>query len=341
MESMDAIALYRSMARARAFELALADLWHRGLVPGEMHVGTGEEGIAAGVVAHLREGDAVALDHRPTPVMFLRGVDPVALLKESMGREDGLCRGRGGHMHLFDPERLAASSGIVGSAGPAAAGFALAAKRRRPGSVAVAFFGDGAVNQGMLLESWNLAAAWSLPVLFVCKVNGWAITTRTAATTGGDLVARAQGFGLDAARVDGGDVGAVHDVAGRLVERARRNHPAFLAADCARLDGHLLGDMLLRMVDDPLAPESREVLGRVLDSATAAGGGGVVARAGALLKMMGSMAQAKLAGRSDRDDPLQRSRKALRGREAELDQIDREAADETARAVAQALGEAA
>src|SRR4030042_416765 len=134
-----------------------------------MHSGTGEEAIIAGVVTQLREGDAMALDHRGTAALLMRGVDPVLILRELLGRPDGLCGGMGGHMHLFSPAHLAASSGIVGAAGPAAVGFALANLHLRPGKVAVAFFGEGATNQGMLLESWNLAAAWKLPVLFVCK----------------------------------------------------------------------------------------------------------------------------------------------------------------------------
>ena len=183
---MELIRLYELMYKARAFELALAELWSQGLISGEMHLGTGEEAIAAGVAAHLEQGDAVALDHRGTPILTLLGVDLTSMLKEMLGREDGLCRGRGGHMHLFAPERLAASSGIVGSSAPIAAGFALAAKRLRPGRVGVAFFGDGALNQGMLLEALNLAVAWSLPAIFVCKDNGWAITTRSSSVTGAE-----------------------------------------------------------------------------------------------------------------------------------------------------------
>ena len=169
---MDLLDLYRAMARARAFELLQAELWEQGLISGEMHLGTGEEAIAAGITAHLEPGDAVALDHRPTPVLTLLGVDPVRMLKEELGREDGLCRGNGGHMHLFSKEHLAASSGIVGSSGPLAAGFALAAKHLRPRSLAVAFFGDGAANQGVLMESLNIAALWKLPLILVCENNG-------------------------------------------------------------------------------------------------------------------------------------------------------------------------
>ena len=201
---MDIAGLFRQMARARAFEDAISALWRAGRISGEMHLGTGEEAVAAGVVASLRPGDAVALDHRPTPVLTMLGVDLAGMLAEMLGMESGIQRGRAGHMHLMSRKLLAASSGIVGSSAPLGAGFALSGRALRPGSVAVAFFGDGAMNQGMLLETLNLAAAWSLPLLLVCKDNGWAITTRTDTVTGGDPVARARGFGLETVDVDGG-----------------------------------------------------------------------------------------------------------------------------------------
>ncbi|HIE17111.1 MAG TPA: hypothetical protein EYP71_02845 [Dehalococcoidia bacterium] len=159
----DLWSLYRQMLRSRRFEEAVTSLWEQGKISGEMHLGVGEEAIAAGVAAHVRDGDAMALDHRGTPLMVARGVDPVLLLREFLGKGDSLCGGRGGHMHLFSGEHLVASSGIVGATGPVAAGFALAAQLLHPGRIAVAFFGDGAMNQGMLLESLNLAVAWKLP----------------------------------------------------------------------------------------------------------------------------------------------------------------------------------
>lgn len=132
----DLWSLYALMLKSRLFEEAIAKLWHDGLISGEMHLGTGEEAIIAGVVAHLRDGDAMALDHRGTSAWLMRGVDPVLLVREMLGYPDGLCGGMGGHMHLFSKEYLAASSGIVGAEGPAAAGFALAAQYSRPGAVA-------------------------------------------------------------------------------------------------------------------------------------------------------------------------------------------------------------
>ena len=155
----DLWSLYGLMLESRLFEEAIAQLWRDGLISGEMHLGTGEEAVIAGIVSQLREGDALALDHRGTAAMLMRGVDPAAILREVCGHPDGLCGGMGGHMHLFSREHLAASSGIVGAEGPAAAGFALAAQTLSPGAIAVAFFGEGAMNQGMLLESLNLDRA--------------------------------------------------------------------------------------------------------------------------------------------------------------------------------------
>ncbi|HET7786470.1 MAG TPA: thiamine pyrophosphate-dependent dehydrogenase E1 component subunit alpha [Myxococcales bacterium] len=336
---MDLLELYRAMARARAFELVQADLWRRGSISGEMHLGTGEEAVAAGVTAQLRPGDAVAVDHRPTPVFLLLGVDPVRMLDEVLGRERGLCRGQGGHMHLFSKEHLAASSGIVGSSGPLAAGFALAAKRLRPGSAAVALFGDGAASQGMLLESLNLAAVWRLPLLFVCKQNGWAITTRTETTTAGDLLGRARAFSLAAERVDGGDAMAVYEAAGALLEPIRRGGgPAFLLAACPRLDGHFLGDAMVGAARHPIA-EGRELLGKVLAAATASGGGPVGQRIASLAHMTRALRLARGGSREGRDDPLERCRRALDRRAAEVERIDAGVAEEITNAARAALEE--
>ncbi len=252
--------LFLQMLRMRRFEEGMADLWRRGLVSGEMHLGIGEEAIVAGVLSQLQEGDALALDHRSTPPLIARGSDPAAIIAELLGREDGICRGRGGHMHLFDPGRLAASSGIVGASAPAACGFGLAAQQLRARSVAFAFFGEGAMNQGMVMEALNLASVWKLPVVFVCKDSGWAITTRSRTVTAGSLGARARAFGLRVACVDGSDVDAVARVARSAVTHTRRGHgPSFILARCRRPQGHFLGDPLLRVLSDP-AGQSKALL---------------------------------------------------------------------------------
>ena len=155
-------------------------------------------------------------------------------------------------MHLLSPELLAMSTGIVGSTAPLACGLALAAQRLRPGSIAVGFFGDGAVNQGMVMEAWNLAAVWRLPVLFVCKDNQWAATTRTARLTAGSIAGRARSFGLNTRVVDGLDVEAVWRAARPLVDSARAGEPGILIARCRRPSGHMLDDTLSRTVRNPI-----------------------------------------------------------------------------------------
>ena len=336
---MDLPELYRQMMRARAYELAVEDLWNTGLISGEMHLGTGEEAVAAGVVTHLVEGDGLALTHRCSPALVVRGVPLSAMLSELLGSENGLCKGRGGHMHLFSKEHLAATSGIVGASLPTAAGFALANHRLRPGAIAVAFTGTGAMNQGMALETLNLAVAWRLPLVIVCIDNGWAITTTSEAVTGGDLVERAAGFGMRAESVNGRDVRAVHKIAGKLIDRARRGKgPSFLLANCPRLDGHILGDALIRMAKKPIA-EGKDTFSRVITSVMSRGGGGLTDRAGGVTRMMSVMAKARRGPtRERRGDPVIAARKAMKKREAERDRIDADVAAEIEQAVADALG---
>lgn len=327
--------LYRQMARSRAFEVAVEDLWNRGLVSGEMHLGTGEEAIAAGVVAHLRDGDGLALTHRCSPALVALGVPLGDMLREITGRPDGLCGGRGGHMHQMSKERLVATSGIVGASLPMGAGFALAAKRLRKGSIGVAFTGEGAMNQGMALETLNLAVAWKLPLVVVCVDNGWAITTRSEGVTGGSLAERARAFGWKVLGVDGKDVEAVHTAAGELIGSARDlKGPGFLHAMCPRLDGHLLGDLLVRVARNPLADDSKRTLGDVLSSVTASGGGGLLDRVGSMASMMGTMMRARGGPvRDGAQDPLVIARKALEKRRLAADPIDEAARIEVRTAV--------
>jgi pyruvate dehydrogenase E1 component alpha subunit len=260
------------------------------------------------------------------------------MLRELLGCDDGLCGGRGGHMHLFSKEHLAATSGIVGASLPTAAGFALANRRLRSNRIAVAFTGTGAMNSGMALETLNLAAAWSLPVVIVCVDNGWAITTASDAVTGGNLIDRARAFGLRADSVDGRDVRAVHKAAGKLIDSARRGKgPTFLLASCPRLDGHFLGDPLLRMARQPVA-EGKSTFAKVISSATSRGGGRLKDRAGGMTRMMSVMARARRSPtRERRGDPMLAARKAMKKQEAERDRIDAEVATEIETAVETAL----
>ncbi len=322
--TVDRFVLYRHMLRSRRFEEALNRLWQAGRISGEMHPSLGEEGIAAGVVTALEDGDALALEHRATAPLVVRGVDLFALMAEMLGLKDGLCGGAGGHMHLFSKEHLAASSGIVGAAGPAAVGFALAHERLAPSKVAVAFFGDGAMNQGMLLESLNLAVAWKLPVLFVCKDNGWAITTRSATVTGGDLSERASAFGLHVEEVDGADVVAVAKVAASSVARLRRGRgPTFLRARCVHLEGHFLGDPMVRVLRQPVS-EMQRIGEPLLTSAAREEGAPMAERARGMLEITGRIGRFALDQSRRRRDPVSRLRRQLARFGTRLDLLERE-----------------
>jgi TPP-dependent pyruvate/acetoin dehydrogenase alpha subunit len=302
--------VYESMARMRAVELAQIRLWDEGLVPGELHTGIGEEGIVAGVLANLTPDDAIALDHRPTSALIGRDVDPESLLLEIMGNEAGMNGGQGGHMHLFAPEHRAAGDGMVGSSGPLACGLALAGRRERPGSVAVAFFGEAAANEGYMMEAFNLASAWKLPVLFVCKDNSWSITTRSSAVTGGKLMDRARAFGLTAGKADGARVDDVHATAARLVARMRAGKgPAFLHAACYRPDGHFTTDVLVRLIRDPRR-EVREIAPPLIAALRAPGGstGDRVAALATLSWRIGALAAHHARGGRD---PLARARRLV------------------------------
>ena len=332
---------YALMLRSRLFEGCVAKLWHDGSISGEMHLGTGEEAVIAGVVGRLLEGDAMALDHRGTAALLMRGVDPVLILRELLGRPEGLCGGMGGHMHLFSKEHLAASSGIVGAAGPTAAGFALSAQYLRPGAIAVAFFGEGAMNQGMLLESMNLASAWKLPVVFVCKDDGWSITTRSGDMTGGDLNERARGFGIPAIDVDGGDVSKVWEAAGSAIERARSGQgPAFLRARCVHLEGHFLGFQPIRLVRDPLR-EIPEVAVPLTRSFLRPGGAAWRERLDGLKSVLGAVLSTLRDPRRDAaNDPIRRTRALLQSDPAGLQEVEAQAEQEMSHALEAALAEA-
>ncbi|MHA1227479.1 MAG: thiamine pyrophosphate-dependent dehydrogenase E1 component subunit alpha [Candidatus Hodarchaeales archaeon] len=248
MNDKKLVEVFELMVRSRLFEEAVKRIWEEGKIPGEMHLGIGEEAIFAGVISNLKDGDAVATDHRSTPAFIMSNIDSLMVLLECMGHKKGLCCGLGGHMHLFSKEHLMSSSGIVGASGPAAVGYALSLKYKKTDNIAVAFFGEGAMNQGMLLESINLASVWNLPVLFVCKDSEWAITTKSNNVTGGNLIERAQSFGIKGVKTDGTDVEKVYEIAKRVISsmRGKKKRPFFIQATCFHREGHFLGDALLR-----------------------------------------------------------------------------------------------
>jgi pyruvate dehydrogenase E1 component alpha subunit len=245
--------LYRTMATIRAFEERVAREFKTGEVPGFVHMYIGEEGVATGVCANLRDDDCITSTHRGHGHAIAKGCDLKAMMAEIYGRETGLCKGRGGSMHVADFTRgMIGANAIVGGGIALATGAALSAQVRGTDQIAVAFFGDGAANQGVLHESLNLAAIWSLPVVYVCENNGFAESTPAAyATSVEDVAARASSYGIPGAIVDSRDVLAVREVAAEAVDRARRGDgPTLLEAKTYRIRGHFEGDPELYRDDD-------------------------------------------------------------------------------------------
>ncbi|MPZ81429.1 MAG: thiamine pyrophosphate-dependent dehydrogenase E1 component subunit alpha [Actinophytocola sp.] len=234
------VELYRMVRLIRRFEERAIELVRSGDVVGGIHPYTGQEGVAAGVCAALGADDIVTGTHRGHGHVLAKGADPARMVAELCGRATGLNRGRGGSMHAADfGVGVFGANAIVGAAGSIATGAAWARRRLGVDTVAVSFFGDGAVNEGVLLEAFNLAALWRVPVVFVCENNGWATTMRVADAVAGGIPARAEAFGIPAATVDGQDPEAVFGAARTAVERARAGDgPAFLECHTERFDAH-------------------------------------------------------------------------------------------------------
>src|SRR3954454_18802594 len=224
------LSLYRVMLVIRRCEEQLAKSYAAGLIHGACHTYVGEEAIATGVCAHLNKEDAVFSTHRGHGHALAKGVSQHELMAELYGRSTGCSRGRGGSMHLFAPEvGMMGTSGIVGPCILQAAGAGYSAKLMGTGRVGVAFFGDGAVNNGAFHEGLNLASIWKLPVLFVCENNQYATEVPFDYASGNPSVrARGAAYGLPAVEVDGNNVVAVAEAAGEAVARARRGEGATL-----------------------------------------------------------------------------------------------------------------
>jgi TPP-dependent pyruvate/acetoin dehydrogenase alpha subunit len=236
---------YRQMVRIRLFEEQVNELYTRALMPGLAHLYSGEEAVAVGICESLRIDDYITSTHRGHGHCLAKGASPDRMFAELLGKEAGYCRGKGGSMHIADPAtgNLGANAIVGGSVG-IATGAAFAAKRMGNGRVAICFFGEGALGQGSLYEVMNLAQLWKLPVIYVCENNLYNEYTHYSETTAGTILGRAGAFGIEAATVDGQDVGAVNAVASRLVARARSGAgPAFLQADTYRYSGHHVGDI--------------------------------------------------------------------------------------------------
>ena len=237
--------LYRTMLTIRLFEQRVAREFRTGEIPGFVHMYVGEEAVAAGVCANLEDDDYVTSTHRGHGHCIAKGCDLEGMMAEIYGREDGLCKGRGGSMHIADFSRgMLGANAIVGGGIALATGAGLASSVRGGGQVAVAFFGDGAANQGVLHESLNLAAIWKLPVIYVCENNGFAESTPAVyATSVPDVASRAGGYGIPGVVASGADVLAVYDAARTAVARARAGEgPTLLEVKTHRFMGHFEGD---------------------------------------------------------------------------------------------------
>lgn len=235
--------IYERMVIMRRFEEAVAAGSASGQIHGEMHLGMGQESVAAVLAEHLRPADAVISTHRAHLHALAGGVDPVELLAEVYER-DGLNRGKGGHMHLFDPGHQFMCTGIVGAGAPIATGYALAQRVRGEDAITVAVSGDGAMNQGAVFEAMNLAAVRGLPVLFLVEDNKYSISVPQARSTAGELVDRAKPFGMPAGTCDGRDVEQTDALIGSLAATVRENSaPAMAIAEVYRFRGHYEGDL--------------------------------------------------------------------------------------------------
>ncbi len=236
---------YRTMRTIRDFEERLHVEFAKGDIPGFVHLYAGEEACATGIMMHLTDIDRIASTHRGHGHCIAKGVDVHEMMAEIYGKSTGSCRGKGGSMHIADLSKgMMGANGILGAGAPLICGAGLAAKFRGDGGVGITFFGDGASNQGTVLESMNLAAAWNLPVIFVVENNGYAEATSVEyATAVESYVDRASGFGLPGVTVDGTDFFAVYEAAGEIIKRARAGGgPALLECKMIRFFGHFEGD---------------------------------------------------------------------------------------------------
>src|SRR6201991_5384669 len=236
---------YRMMRTIREFEERLHVEFATGEIPGFVHLYAGEEASAVGTMLHLNDADYVATTHRGHGHCIAKGVDVRGMMAEIYGRTTGVCRGKGGSMHIADLSKgMLGANGIVGAGGPLVCGAALAAKYKKTGGVGVCFFGDGASNQGVIFESMNLASILRLPAIFIAENNGYAESTSSTWSVASDNIAdRAAGFGMPGVIVDGFDFFAVHEAASEAIARAREGGgPTLIEMKFTRYFGHFEGD---------------------------------------------------------------------------------------------------
>lgn len=264
---------YRRMRRIRAFEEKLYDLVTAGKLAGFLHLYAGEEAVAVGVTLHLTDRDVIASTHRGHGHCIAKGVEMKEMMAELFGRSTGICKGKGGSMHIADLDvGMLGANGIVGAGIPLATGAALTASVKKTGAVSVAFFGDGASNQGQFHESLNLAAVWKLPVIYVVENNGYGEATPCEfATSVTDIADRAGAYGIPGVIADGMDFFDVFEKAGEALARAREGKgPTLLECKTYRYFGHYVGDPLtyrtkeeaeeVRQTRDPLEHLERHVV---------------------------------------------------------------------------------
>jgi 2-oxoisovalerate dehydrogenase E1 component len=247
LDNRTMLRLYEQMMLIRRFELTAQDVYRKGEMPGFIHLYVGEEATAVGVCAHLRRDDWITSTHRGHGHALAKGVPPKEVLAELYGKAGGCCGGRGGSMHLYKLDvGLFGTNGFVGGGLPATVGLGLSARTRGTDQVAVAFFGDGAVNHGAFHESLNFAGVQTLPVVFVCENNQYATATPlTMATLNREIATKAAAYGIPGIAVDGNDVLAVYEVTRKAVERARSgNGPTLIECKTYRVVGHHEGDPL-------------------------------------------------------------------------------------------------
>lgn len=266
---------YRMMTRIREFEARLEELSSEGLIRGSAHSSHGMEAVAVGVSLALKPQDSIASNHRGHAHCLARGSDPGRTFAEILGRVDGYCGGKGGSMHIAAPQLgILGTNGVVGASIGIATGAALAASVRSSPEVAVAYFGDGASNQGVLAEAMNLAGIWGLPVVFVCENNHYAQSSKIEEMAAQPrLSQRGKAYGLPSVDVDGMDVISVHSVARKAVERARAGRgPSLIIADTYRYSGHMLGDTQIYRSDKEVQEwEERDPVRRLKEDILQAG----------------------------------------------------------------------
>lgn len=244
MSREQSLQAYRLMRTIREFENCIHREFAKGTIPGFVHLSAGQEAAAVGVCMNLGDGDYIATTHRGHGHTLAKGCDLEEMMKEIFGKRDGLCGGKGGSMHIADVSKgMLGANAIVGHGAPLVCGAALTAKTLKTGAVAVVFLGDGACNEGVVMESLNLASIWRLPAIFVIEDNGYGQTTPASYAVAGDLVRRVQAFDIPAEDVDGYDFFAVHHAIRKVVARARAGKgPSALRLKLGRFYGHFEGD---------------------------------------------------------------------------------------------------